>query len=84
MAIDLIVQAREKRLTYGKNPLSLAAASIYISGIFENERRTQEEIAEISNIRPVTLRSRYKDIAKTLGFYEELRALVENYHNKDC
>ena len=65
-AIDLVKEAKQKGLTAGKDPTGLAAAAIYIAGIIENDRRTQREIAEASNVTEVTVRNRYKDLANSL------------------
>jgi transcription initiation factor TFIIB len=65
-AIGIINNARAKGLTAGKDPGGLAAAALYIAGIIENDRRTQREIAEASNVTEVTVRNRYKDLAINL------------------
>ncbi len=65
-AMNIINEAREKGITAGKDPGGLAAAALYIAGIIENDRRTQREIAEASNVTEVTVRNRYKDLANSL------------------
>jgi transcription initiation factor TFIIB len=65
-AMDIINQARKRGLTAGKDPGGLAAAALYIAGIIEDDRRTQREIAEASNVTEVTVRNRYKDLAVSL------------------
>ncbi|MEM4734924.1 MAG: transcription initiation factor IIB [Candidatus Thorarchaeota archaeon] len=65
-AMEIIAEARRRGLTAGKDPGGLAAAALYIAGIIENERRTQREIAEASNVTEVTVRNRYKDLAQSL------------------
>jgi transcription initiation factor TFIIB len=55
-----------KNITSGRDPTKLAAAAIYIAGILEGEKRTQKDIAKVANISEVTLRNRYKEIAKLL------------------
>jgi len=65
-AMDIINKARKHGLTAGKDPGGLAAAALYIAGIIENDRRTQREIAEASNVTEVTVRNRYKDLAQSL------------------
>ncbi|MHA2244398.1 MAG: transcription initiation factor IIB [Candidatus Hodarchaeales archaeon] len=67
IAIDILVEAREKRLTMGKIPMSLAAAAIYIASIQTGERRTQQQIATPARTTPVTIRNRFKELAKGLG-----------------
>ena len=48
----------------GKDPKGLAASVIYMAAKINNERKTQEEVADIAKITEVTLRSRIKDIKK--------------------
>ncbi|MFX0182783.1 MAG: transcription initiation factor IIB family protein [Candidatus Hodarchaeota archaeon] len=67
VAIDILVEARERRLTVGKIPMSLAAAAIYIASIQTGERRTQQQIAVPARTTPVTIRNRFKELAKGLG-----------------
>ena len=57
---------KDKNITSGRDPTKLAAAAIYIAGILEGEKRTQKDIAKVANISEVTLRNRYKEIAKLL------------------
>ncbi len=68
----IIELAEKKDLTIGKDPKGLAAASIYITGVLEGERRTQRDISEISHITEVTIRNRYKDIIKALNLKLEI------------
>ncbi|WP_455140989.1 transcription initiation factor IIB [Candidatus Hodarchaeum mangrovi] len=65
-AVKILNIARAKGATVGKNPMSLAAASLYISTIQTGERRTQQEIATIARITPVTIRNRFKELVKIL------------------
>ncbi len=65
-AMNIINEARERGITAGKDPGGLAAAALYIAGIIEDDRRTQREIAEASNVTEVTVRNRYKDLANSL------------------
>ena len=65
-AMNIINDARERGITAGKDPGGLAAAALYIAGIIEDDRRTQREIAEASNVTEVTVRNRYKDLANSL------------------
>ncbi|MFX1505499.1 MAG: transcription initiation factor IIB family protein [Promethearchaeota archaeon] len=70
VAIDILTEAREKRLTMGKIPMSLAAAAIYIASIQTGERRTQQQIATPARTTPVTIRNRFKELARGLGMEE--------------
>ncbi|MFX0014581.1 MAG: transcription initiation factor IIB family protein [Promethearchaeota archaeon] len=65
-AVTILNIARDQGATVGKNPMSLAAAALYISTIQTGERRTQQEIANIAKITPVTIRNRFKELVKIL------------------
>jgi transcription initiation factor TFIIB len=65
-AVEILNIARSRGATVGKNPMSLAAAALYISTIQTGERRTQQEIANVAKITPVTIRNRFKELIKIL------------------
>ncbi|NQU98530.1 hypothetical protein HQ533_03615 [Candidatus Woesearchaeota archaeon] len=65
-AIKLLEKAQKKEITSGKNPLGLAAAAIYAASKLNEEKRTQNEIANAIGVTEVTLRNRYKDFVDTL------------------
>ena len=66
-ALEILGKAKEKGITDGKNPISLAAAAIYLSCVINEEKATQKNIATASGITSVTIRSVAKSIRKTLG-----------------
>jgi transcription initiation factor TFIIB len=66
-ALDILFQAKEKGLTDGKNPISLAASALYLSSIIHDESITQKKIADASGISSVTIRNVAKLIRKNLG-----------------
>ena len=75
-AIEILRQAKEKKYRSGKDPRSLAAASLYIACEQNNEKKilrgysrpvTQVDIAEAARVTEVTVRNRYKDLVKLLG-----------------
>jgi transcription initiation factor TFIIB len=67
VALDILFQAKEKGITDGKNPISLAAAALYLSSVINNENTTQKKIADASGISSVTIRNVGKLIRKSLG-----------------
>lgn len=71
-AIKIIEQAQGKDLTTGKDPKGLAAAALYIVGTLEGEHRTQRDISRVSHITEVTIRNRYKEIARMLNLKLEV------------
>ena len=59
--------ASEKGLTSGRGPTGIAAASLYLAGVLENERRSQREIAKVAGVTEVTVRNRLKELVSRLG-----------------
>jgi len=65
-AAEILKEARKARITSGKDPSGLAAASLYIASIIEGERRTQKQLASAAGVTEVTVRNRYKDLVLKL------------------
>ena len=65
-AVKILEESKSKRLDVGKNPMSIAAAAIYIAGIRTGERRTQQQVAKAAKTTPVTLRNRFREIVDSL------------------
>ena len=68
-AVKILEEARKKDEVAGKDPMGLAAASIYLACIKCGEDITQRVIAEAAGVTEVTIRNRFKglkelDIAK--------------------
>ncbi len=55
IASKIAITAREHGITIGKNPISIAAACLYIAGIKTGEKRTQNQIAIALKTTPVTI-----------------------------
>jgi transcription initiation factor TFIIB len=68
LAMAILTQASEMKLTSGRGPSGMAAACIYISSQLTDERRTQGEIAKEAQVTEVTIRNRYKELAQRLDF----------------
>jgi len=66
-AEEILVRAREEKITIGKNPNSLAAAAIYIAALRNNVACSQKEVSAVCQITEVTLRNRYKEFIKKLN-----------------
>ncbi len=64
---DIIRMATKSGVSTGKGPTGVAAAAIYIAAIKNGKSRTQKDIARVSGVTEVTIRNRYKDIARSLG-----------------
>ncbi|MDH5783146.1 MAG: transcription initiation factor IIB [Candidatus Bathyarchaeota archaeon] len=65
-AIEILRQARRKRVASGKDPMGLAAAALYIACLQNNEKKTQKDIAEAAGVTEVTVRNRYKSLKRQL------------------
>ena len=64
--MEIIKEAEKKDIFNGRCPTCSAAASIYISSLICGERRTQREIADVAGVTEVSVRNRYKELAKKL------------------
>lgn len=63
---EILKKAANEELTSGRGPTGLAAAALYIATILCGERRTQREVADVTGVTEVTIRNRYKELAKKL------------------
>jgi transcription initiation factor TFIIB len=66
-AIAILRESRRKRAAAGKDPMGLAAAALYIACLQNNEKKTQKDIAEAAGVTEVTVRNRYKALARQLN-----------------
>jgi transcription initiation factor TFIIB len=66
-AIKIIGKAIQGRITAGKDPMSLAAAALYLSCLEKNEFYSQKDIALTSKVTEVTIRNRIKTLKAFLG-----------------
>ncbi len=64
--LDILREVADKELTSGRGPTGIAAASLYIASVLCGERRTQREVADVAGVTEVTIRNRYKELAKKL------------------
>ncbi len=60
-AVEILEKAQEAELTSGRGPTGIAAASLYVAALMNNEKRTQREVADIAGVTEVTIRNRYKE-----------------------
>jgi transcription initiation factor TFIIB len=65
-AIEISNRAKEKNLISGRKLEGTAAALIYISGILEDDRKTQKQIAKVASVPESTIRNRYMKIVREL------------------
>lgn len=67
-SIEIINQAKDLGLTSGKDPASVAAATLYGTSMLFGERKTQTEIAKTLGVTEVTIRNRFKELNNVLDF----------------
>ena len=65
-AIIILNQAKETGLAAGKDPMGIAAASLYLACISTGETKSQKEISMASGITEVTIRNRCAGLRKML------------------
>jgi len=71
-AVEILEMAQKQELTSGRGPTGIAAASLYVAALINNEKRTQREVADIAGVTEVTIRNRYKELTERLGLEEKL------------
>ncbi|ERG93714.1 MAG: transcription initiation factor TFIIIB, Brf1 subunit/Transcription initiation factor TFIIB [Haloquadratum walsbyi J07HQW2] len=65
-ANEIIDETAEAGLLSGRSPTGFAAAAIYSAALLCNEKKTQREVANVSNVTEVTIRNRYQEQIATL------------------
>ena len=73
-AVEILELAQSSELTSGRGPTGIAAASLYVAALTNNEKRTQREVADIAGVTEVTIRNRYKELIKKLN----LKGIMKN------
>ncbi|MFC7200017.1 transcription initiation factor IIB [Halospeciosus flavus] len=61
-ARQLLSDAQEKGVTSGKSPVGLAAAAIYAASLLTNQKVTQSEVSDVTDVSEVTIRNRYQEL----------------------
>ncbi len=65
-AIEILATTSEKLRISGKDPKGYVAAAIYLAAKLNGDPRSQQAVATSIGITEVTLRSRYREIAKVV------------------
>jgi transcription initiation factor TFIIB len=66
LAVNMMEEAVEKKISAGKDPMGFAASVIYASSIKTGEGISQINMAKAAGITEVTLRNRFKDLSRNL------------------
>jgi transcription initiation factor TFIIB len=61
-SLEILKKAESKELTIGRNPVIIAAASIYLASVSCDSHRTQKEVANVAGITDLGLRKVYKKL----------------------
>tara|TARA_Y100000034_G_scaffold134271_1_gene202213 strand:- start:177 stop:1127 length:951 start_codon:yes stop_codon:yes gene_type:complete len=72
-AVQILEKAQRAELTSGRGPTGIAAASLYVAALMNNEKRTQREVADVAGVTEVTIRNRYKELIKELDLKKKLK-----------
>jgi len=72
-AVQILEKAQRAELTSGRGPTGIAAASLYVAALINNEKRTQREVADVAGVTEVTIRNRYKELIKELDLKKRLK-----------
>lgn len=72
-AVEILEKAQRVELTSGRGPTGIAAASLYVAALLNNEKRTQREVADVAGVTEVTIRNRYKELLSKLGLTEKIK-----------
>ena len=72
-AVEILEKAQKIELTSGRGPTGIAAASLYVAALINNEKRTQREVADIAGVTEVTIRNRYKELLRELDLKGEIK-----------
>lgn len=66
-AQEILIRAKQMRITAGKDPMGFAASALYVACTLEGENKTQKDVAEAAGVTEVTIRNRYKGLRSALG-----------------
>lgn len=66
-ALSILANAKEKGFAEGKNPVAMAASSLYLSCMMNNENKSQKKIAAASGVSMVTIRNRARFLIQALN-----------------
>jgi transcription initiation factor TFIIB len=77
-AVEILEKAQKAELTSGRGPTGIAAASLYVSALMNNEKRTQREVADVAGVTEVTIRNRYKELLRELNLKDEVKKSMED------
>jgi len=81
-AIRILNKANKIEAISGKGPTGVAAAALYIAAVLQGEKRTQREIADAIGVTEVTIRNRFKELAKRLDIEKKIEEKLKEEWQK--
>lgn len=70
LAKKIVTAAREKHITWGRKPSTVAAASLYVACHLRDCPISQKELAKIAGIHPVTIATCHRKLHSHLNLQE--------------
>jgi transcription initiation factor TFIIB len=81
-AVEILEMAENSELTSGRGPTGIAAASLYVAALLNEEKRTQREVADVAGVTEVTIRNRYKELFKKLKLKDKMKVDTKEIKEK--
>ncbi len=72
-SVEILEAAEKADLTSGRGPTGIAAASLYVAALMNDEKRTQREVADVAGVTEVTIRNRYKELFLRLNLKDKMK-----------
>lgn len=72
-SVEILEMAEKADLTSGRGPTGIAAASLYVAALMNEEKRTQREVADVAGVTEVTIRNRYKELFNKLNLKDKIK-----------
>lgn len=70
-ALEITRDAREKGFLNGKNPKTMSAAIIYLTGVLENNYNSSNQVSELAQVTKPALRNNYNHLIEKLDLIQE-------------
>jgi transcription initiation factor TFIIB len=71
LAIEILKKATELDMIAGRDPVGMAAASIYFSNVVRHDGFSQMQIANASGITAITIRNRFHELERKIQIHKD-------------
>ena len=82
-SVEILEMAEAADLTSGRGPTGIAAASLYVAALTNDEKRTQREVADVAGVTEVTIRNRYKELFNKLNLKDKFKKDINKVKSED-